>query len=61
MKKMFIVALLVASTLVACGGKKKSEPVNPTPPAADGSAAGSAEGSADGSAAPAGEGGGSGM
>ena len=58
MKKMFIVALIVAFA-AACGGKK-SPPKGPdTPPAGSADPAGSAAGSDMGSA-PAPEGGGSG-
>jgi hypothetical protein len=61
MKKMFIVALIVASAFVACGGKKKDNTMKPGSGSAMGSDMGSAAGSGDGgsgSAAP--EGGGSG-
>ncbi len=58
MKKMFIVALVIAGALAACGGKKKAPTMKP----GSGSAMGSdmpGSGSGDGSAAP--EGGGSAM
>lgn len=50
MKKMFIVMIVVAMAVAACG--KKAAPVAPPGP---GSADGSAAAPADGSAAPAGE------
>jgi hypothetical protein len=61
MKKIVIVALVVASTFVACGGKKKDNTMKPGSGSAT-APAGSGDGSAapaggDGSAAPAGSGG----
>jgi hypothetical protein len=47
MKKMFIVALIVASALVACGGKKKAD--NTMKGSDNGSAMGSDMGSGSGS------------
>ena len=55
MKKMFIVAFIVAAAVGACGGKK-SAPAQPEQPAAGsdmGSAAGSDQAPAEGAEAPA--------
>jgi hypothetical protein len=60
MKKMFIVAFVVAAAIGACGGKKKADTMTTDPGSAAGSdmgsAAGSDMGSAAGSNAPAGSG-----
>jgi hypothetical protein len=55
MKKTFFLALVIATTLGACGGKKKhaADPAKPGSAMHDGSAAGGDHGSGDhGSAAP---------